>query len=516
MASNDNVIVVRNTNQEEEEINGSQNDYNINLNSRSNNQNEINENNTTIFSKEILGCSIGHFYNDLCACMWFTYLMIFLEKVLHFPSEKSGFLMLIGQVADGLCTPVVGFLSDGGYIPKFLKPLGKRISWHLIGTIAVGITFPLIFSGCWFCQNSTGWLGVAYLILCITLFQFGWASVQISHLALIPEMTNCQAIRTSMQSFRYAFSMIANVLVFTLLYYLFQNDEEPEIIDENDLKNFSHAGLVLTIVGLSTSILFYLLTKSHWKIEVNTSNNEISILQNERNNIYNYDKMNWYKWFKNFQYYLITILYMLCRLSVNVSQVYFPFYIIITLKMSKNFVAILPLIIYISSFFSSIFIGIPWISKKLNRKATFMFGIFIGILNCVFFYCDHKNLTFVLVIFMGISQSILLVSSISITADLINKNTESGAFVYGSMSLFDKFSNGIVFQIIEIFNPSCTSMKGANIDCSQFYRDILIFIPGFCGIVMFIILLILLPQQIGKRNNNMEYEILIENDNNEN
>lgn len=46
----------------------------------------------------MIGYGIGHFYNDLCASMWFTYLMIFFEKVLNFRSSLAGALMLIGQV----------------------------------------------------------------------------------------------------------------------------------------------------------------------------------------------------------------------------------------------------------------------------------------------------------------------------------------------------------------------------------------------------------------------------------
>ena len=37
----------------------------------------------------------------------------------------------------------------------------------------------------------------------------------------------------------------------------------------------------------------------------------------------------------------------------------------------------------------------------------------------------------------------ILISSLSIVADLIGKNKESSAFVYGLMSLVDKVSNGL-------------------------------------------------------------------------
>lgn len=49
----------------------------------------------------VLAYSIGHFYNDLCASMWFTYLLIFMEKVVSLLSWQAGLLMLIGQVRMG-------------------------------------------------------------------------------------------------------------------------------------------------------------------------------------------------------------------------------------------------------------------------------------------------------------------------------------------------------------------------------------------------------------------------------
>ena len=50
---------------------------------------------------------------------------------------------------------------------------------------------------------------------------------------------------------------------------------------------------------------------------------------------------------------------------------------------------------------------------------------------------------------LGIGGSTLLITSLSITADLIGINVGGGAFVYGFMSLVDKFSNGIVIMIIQ-------------------------------------------------------------------
>lgn len=74
--------------------------------------------------------AVGHFFNDLCASMWFTYLLVYYHSVLGFKDTNAGALLLVGQIADGICTPLIGYESDrtagcGKY--------GKRKTWHLVG-----------------------------------------------------------------------------------------------------------------------------------------------------------------------------------------------------------------------------------------------------------------------------------------------------------------------------------------------------------------------------------------------
>ena len=45
-------------------------------------------------------------------------------------------------------------------------------------------------------------------------------------------------------------------------------------------------------------------------------------------------------------------------------------------------------------------------------------------------------------IFIGFGGSGILITSLSITAQLIGKNVESSAFVYGAISFVDKLSSG--------------------------------------------------------------------------
>ena len=41
----------------------------------------------------------GHILNDLCASLWFSYLLLYFENVVGMSSDYSAYLMLLGQVS---------------------------------------------------------------------------------------------------------------------------------------------------------------------------------------------------------------------------------------------------------------------------------------------------------------------------------------------------------------------------------------------------------------------------------
>uniref|UniRef100_A0A183VCP3 Major facilitator superfamily domain-containing protein 12 n=1 Tax=Toxocara canis TaxID=6265 RepID=A0A183VCP3_TOXCA len=442
----------------------------------------------------MIGYGIGHFYNDLCASMWFTYLMIFFEKVLNFRSSLAGALMLIGQVTDAISTPCVGMASDGSLMPSFLLRFGRRISWHAIGTICVSISFPFIFNSCFACSSTTseGWR-LVWFIPFIMLFQFGWAAVQISHLALIPELSGDKKCRSMMGSIRYSFTVVANLGVFGLLAVFLNTGDVTGGISSDDLAHFRNSALIVVGVGIVTSMIFYATTR-----EPQTAR-RLSRLSSFSSEASGMMRMSWKNWFRHLQFYEIAFLYMLSRLYINVSQVYFPFYITLAQNYPKGYVAILPIVSYTSSFVISSIISAPSVAALLNRKALYLVGCVCGLGNCVgMIFQLHSDFIYIIACLLGIAQAILLVTSLAITADLINKNTESGAFVYGTMSFLDKMANGLAYQAIQLLAPSCdtNSTSGA---CGVFYRNVMVFVPGGCLVLALIILVALIPQKIGKR-----------------
>ncbi|TMS36203.1 hypothetical protein L596_003430 [Steinernema carpocapsae] len=397
---------------------------------------------------QMIGYGIGHFYNDLCASMWFTYLMIYMEKVLKLHSSNAGFLMLIGQVTDAIATPLVGLLSDHSTLPHCIDRFGRRLSWHFLGTVLVTFSFPFVFNSCLPCTKDTweGWT-VLWFIPFIMLFQIGWAAVQISHLSLMVDLSDVESSRTSMNAIRYGASVIANVLVFALFAVLLQDIHEKSIIGPQDAHNFRNAAFVCTGVGLCVTLFFYAAIKeprSTGRSRLNSFSSQVS------------ERMYWSSWFKHAQFYQIALLYMFARLFINVSQVYFPFYITLSEDLSKQYVAIMPMVSFVSSFVVTAFLGISCVNKFFKLKILCAIAAILGVSNCGWMLM-HVDLVqmYLISLLVGVSRTTFLVSSLGMTANMINRSTESGAFVYGAMSFLDKLSNGITYQIIELINPSC-------------------------------------------------------------
>ena len=99
---------------------------------------------STIPLRRKLGYSVGHVLNDLTASMWFSYLIAYFHEVKQFDDALAGYLMLIGQVADAILTPIIGIACDRSV--QGCCNLGRRKSWHVIGAVTKVFALPCIFN----------------------------------------------------------------------------------------------------------------------------------------------------------------------------------------------------------------------------------------------------------------------------------------------------------------------------------------------------------------------------------
>lgn len=447
--------------------------------------------------------SVGHVFNDLCASMWFTYLLVYQHFVLQFDNSIAGDLLLIGQIADALATPFVGIESDKP--DQFCCKYGRRKTWHLLGTICVLTSFPFLFLKCVGCSNSHQSAQFIYYAAFITIFQFGWAAVQVSHLSLIPDLTPISSERVELNAYRYACTVSSNILIYLITWLMLglNSEGKSNLISPKDSPEFWHIALIVIAVGSLFSIIFHLGVKEppHVTSSIQTGINA---------DIYLQPHLTWRDWLKEIQFYKIGLLYMSTRLYNNLCQVYIPLYLQDSLKLPRESIAIIPLVIYLSGFVFSFFM--KFLSSKVGKKLVFFIGCLFALTACIWLYFGHGDdfrygEIFGVSSLIGIAGCTMLILSLSITSDMIGVNTSSGAFVFGAMSFMDKLSNGIAVVTIQHLQP-CLSCCN---DCRWYYKYILVYVCGGAVIGALIALFSLVTSKIGEtgtrgliRNNRVE------------
>ena len=125
----------------------------------------------------------------------------------------------------------------------------------------------------------------------------------------------------------------------------------------------------------------------------------------------------------------------------------------------------MPLISYVFQLVFSIYLQRPMTQRLRNRFLPMLLAIVItlvGFVPLVFLNGDRSInwLVYVLAPFQGIGQVIMLNTATSLISDVIGNDTSSSAFVYGSYSLFDKFSNGIIlFFLVSAYSKNVEALR---------------------------------------------------------
>lgn len=461
-------------------------------------------------SKTLWGYGVGHVGNDLCASLWFSYLLVFLEQVTKMDSVSSGLLMIIGQMTDGIATPIVGYGLDK--IGLCGSKYGRRKSWHVLGTVLVSISFAFIYTpppghnpetNPWSSLNM-----VLYYTPFIMLFQIAWASVQVSHLSLIPCLTSKDSARVQLNSIRYAFTVLSNLTIFLGCFFLLRNEEENHLelvsnsnvtlptinstmeiplegnctegqsseqeVNWNDAIVFKYLAFGALALGLFFSMLF------HCFVHENNECCDEEEGEEEEGNIVDsrllgsavsmpsvYTKPapsnivvdKWSDWFKHAEFYYVALLYMLTRMIVNITATYIPFYLQISLNLDKKYIAVVPLVQYVTGFCVS-FTMKP-LSKHLGKNGTFFLGAILTITASIWGTILDEDMSYfgvyILGFLFGAGTTTVLVQSLAITAELIGENTNTSAFVYGAMSLTDKIACGAAIMLVQSMADSYMS-----------------------------------------------------------
>ena len=150
--------------------------------------------------------------------------LFFFTNVAGLSAGLAGSILMIGKIWDAINDPMVGVMSD-----RTKSPWGRRLPWMLYGAIPFGITFFLQWIIPHFSDNRSvnQWGLFWYYVIIAVLFNSFYTAVNLPYTALTPELTQDYNERTSLNSFRFTFSIGGSIVSLILAQLIFAQLKIP-------------------------------------------------------------------------------------------------------------------------------------------------------------------------------------------------------------------------------------------------------------------------------------------------
>jgi len=151
-----------------------------------------------------------------------VFLLVFLTDVAGMSPGLAGSMLLLGKAWDAVNDPMVGWLSD-----RTQNRNGRRLPWMLWGAIPFGVFFMLQWVVPQFSSNPAvnEWALFAYYLAVSVVFNSFYTAVNLPYTALTAELTQDYDVRTTLNSYRFTFSIGGSILSLILALAIFSNRE---------------------------------------------------------------------------------------------------------------------------------------------------------------------------------------------------------------------------------------------------------------------------------------------------
>lgn len=362
-----------------------------------------------------LAFGTGDLGTAIAAALRGFFLLFFFTDVARIDPASAATILLIGRVWDAFNDPIVGWLSD-----RTVTKWGRRRPWLLVGAIPFGLFFFLLWVVPPF--GDTG--KFFYYVIISILLDTAYTVINVPYTALTPELTHDYDERTSLNSYRFAFS-VGGALVSAVLHPIIVNSA-PDI-----QTGYRLSGLVWAIVSTIPCFIVFYFTRERPESMAPSTEEAIPLLEQVRIA------------FANGPYRYVIALYLSSWLALQIVQAVLVYYFTYYLKVPNQIQWIL-LAIQSSSFFF-LFIW-SWLSRRLDKRIVYMIGATIWLfvqIGLYFVRPDQAHLVIPLGVLAGAGVAVAYLIPWAMMPDVIEldelktRRRREGIF-YGFMVLLQK------------------------------------------------------------------------------
>lgn len=360
--------------------------------------------------------------------------MVFFTNVAGIPAGLAGSILMVGKIWDAVNDPFVGFLTDKTKSRRW----GRRLPWLLYGAIPFGVFFFLQ----WIVPPFSVWGKFWYYVVIGLISQVFYTVVNLPYTAMTPELTQDYDERTSLNSFRFTFSIGGSILSLIL-----------SIIVSSVISDRGQQYIVLAAVCTVISVLAL-----YWCVY--GTRDRVLAFEAKRIQLEEPQSLPFPEQIKiaftNKPFLFVIGIYLCSWLGVQITASIIPFFVVNCMGLKdadvpKVMVAVQGTALVMLFFWSNL-------SKKVGKKVVYFLGMILWIIAAAgLYYLQPGQLTlmYIMAIMAGFGVSTAYLVPWSMIPDVIELDElqtgqrREGVF-YGFMVLLQKF--GLAFGLFLVGN----------------------------------------------------------------
>jgi glycoside/pentoside/hexuronide:cation symporter, GPH family len=368
------------------------------------------------------------------------YLMVFFTNVAGIPAGLAGSILMIGKIWDGINDPVVGMLTDKTQSSRW----GRRLPWLLYGAIPFGFFSFLQWIVPQFSadKNINIWGLFWYYVIIGIISQAFFTVVNLPYTAMTPELTQDYDERTSLNSFRFTFSIGGSILSLILAKIIFSQ------IADRQQQYLVLAAVCTVIAVLSLYWCVYGVRDRILAFEAK----RISLPQEAEIPFFEQLKIV----FSNKPFLFVISIYLFSWLGVQITASIIPYFVVNCMRLQEGDVPNVMIAVQ-GTALVMLFVW-SYLSKKIGKKLVYFLGMsswIIAAAGLFFLQPNQVGLMYVMAVMAGVGVSTAYLIPWSMIPDVIELDElqtgqrREGIF-YGFMVLLQKF--GLAFGLFLVGN----------------------------------------------------------------